>query len=240
MTESRFSQGVRSHYAGDIRELDKPHYEDNHDRRVQQLEEIFGTENIAIGLYRDGEANDVVGTLLGMIGIDAGDRLVRDIGRQNVSPHRRKVLFLSQIPKDARRAAGFLGRVVVASDAIAADGGRFMLSPQERRDLVARYQASNRALVARYGLADPGMFVELPDAGEAWNAPAPITRSEITAVFREAIPAAWRDRRPAAALVMTARLVRLFAVMMAGHRRNGGMSPAPLPDRGPSYAGDRA
>ena len=49
--------------------------------------------------------------------------------------------------------AHFIARVVAGSDAIADDGVRFLMSPRQRRDLVAAHRAGNRALVERRAAA---------------------------------------------------------------------------------------
>ena len=236
IVESRFAQSVKVTYEGDIRDLQRAHFEDDHDRRMLQLEEIFGRDNLRLGLYRDGEPNDVLGSFLEMLGL-ADLELERAITPQNISMHRRKLLFLSQVPKADRRAAGFISRVVEASSAIDADGGRFVLPPAARRDLVAQYQDANRAIVARYGIADAGRFLDLPDPAETWAPMAPITRGEIAGVFRDALRACPDGRNPLAAAAMALRVTRLFGAMglrSAGWRRRGRPSTsAPPPDQAP-------
>ena len=146
-----------------------------------------------------GRPNDLAGAFFAAIGLGGVlARLDRDVGRRNVSLHRRKVLLLAHVPKNRRRRPSLLVppglpevvvEVVAGSPAVADDGIRFTCSrPTARRALVARHLDGNRALVARYGIADPGGFVELPPPDPAWTPPAPISNREIA----RGLP---RDRR---------------------------------------------
>ena len=229
LKESVFSQIVRHWYAGDI--LDEDDYDYDHDARLQVLEAAFGQENIVVRLYRDRGPNDIVGTFLAAVGTEIDRGRLREVAPQNVSMHRRKLLFMAGVPKhpladvDRRHMflARFMSRVVEGSDAIADDGGRGMMSPADRHALVARHLPGNRAVVERYGIADPGSFVELPDLAEPWRPPAPITAAEARAVYRAALAEAWVGRNPASALKLSARLGPLFAGtsrnLRAGNRR---------------------
>ena len=130
--------------------------------------------------------------------------------------HRRKVLFLGQVPKPAlddpraRRLPNFIARVVARSDAIADDGVRFLMSPQRRYDLVAAHLAGNRALVERLGIANPGSFVDLPDAEAPWEPPAPITDTEIAAVRRACLLACVQRRNLVAGVRQGVQVRRLL------------------------------
>ena len=124
-------------------------------------------------VYDDFGGGDIVAPFLAALGLDLDTGQLAPVGRQNASMHRRKLLFLGGFPKPAaagrwengaaRFPAGFVTRVLAASDAVADDGGRFLMAPAERHALVAAHLAGNRALVARHGIADPGGFVALPD-----------------------------------------------------------------------------
>jgi len=227
LAESHFAQGAKTWYCG--RPADYPPQDYDHDAALRALEDAFGPDNVTVRLYRDGEPNDIAAAFFTAIGLeDVLPRLVREVGRQNVSMHRRKALLLAQVPKNRRRKPSWrnppgldqvIVRTVAASGAIAEDGIRCILSPDERRALVARYQAGNRALCARHRIADPGAFVELPPLDPAWTPPAPISPAELAAVFREAVAAAWAERGPRAALD-TARLSGLFT-RIAAHARAG-------------------
>jgi hypothetical protein len=224
LAESHFAQGAKTWYCG--RPADYPEQDYDHDRILAALEDAFGQENVTVRLYRDGEPNDIAGAFFSAVGLDGLlPRLVRDVGRQNVSMHRRKALMLAHVPKNRRGRPSLLNppglaelivRTVAASGAIAEDGVRCILSPEERRRLVARHQPGNRAVAARYGIADPGAFVELPGP-EPWTPPAPISRAELAAVFRETLAAAWAARGPRAALD-SARISGLFT-RIAAHAR---------------------
>ena len=225
LAESHFAQGAKTWYCG--RPADYPEQDYDHDATLRALEDAFGFENVTVRLYRDGAPNDIAGAFFGALGLDELlPRLDRETGRQNVSMHRRKALLLAHVPKNRRGRrslvnppglAQLIVTTVAASGAVAEDGVRCILSPDERRALVARHQAGNRALVARHRIPDPGAFVELPDPDPAWTPPAPIRPAELAAVFRETLAAAWAGRGPRAALD-AARLSGLFTRIAARAR----------------------
>ena len=230
LKESIFAQAVKAWYSGDIRDND--HYDFDLDGKLRALEAIFGRDRVLPIVYDDVGRGDIVAPFLAALGLDIDTGRLAPVGRENASMHRRKLLFLGGFPKPAaaehtdnaaaRFPAGFVARVVAASDAIADDGGRFLLSPRDRHALVAAHLAGNRALVARHGIADPGGFVELPDPEAPWSPPAPITAREVAAVWRESLAAARAGRDPLRAAWLAARLARPFAAMAARVRRGPG------------------
>lgn len=230
LRESSFFQAVRRHYSGSI---DGYHhivrnYIYDHDVRLRQLEEVFGRENIRLGINQDGEKRDVVADFLNLMDLDIAGQLDRDVEPQNTSMHRRKILFLSQIPKSRQRVAGLISRVVGRWDDIADDGGRYLLSPEQRRDLALEYRDSNRSVAARYGIDDPGPFTGLPDPEPDWFAPEPVSRAETAAVFRRTIAGCWRDFSPARAAKLSLEVAAVFASLPwrgAGSARNRRNAP---------------
>jgi hypothetical protein len=233
LKESVYAQIVKHWYAGGI--LGDDHYDYDHDARLRALEAVFGQENIVVRLYPDAGPRDIVGSFLEAIGGGVDPARLRPVDPQNVSMHRRKLLFMAGVPKNPRAEEGpqhmflarFMTRVVDRSGAIADDGGRHMMSPAERHALVARHQEGNRAIVARYRLAEPGSFVELPDPAAPWSPPAPISAAEARAVFRAALAEAWVGRNPAAALKLSARLGALFAGTARNLRGREGTAAVP-------------
>jgi hypothetical protein len=221
LKESAFAEIVKDWYTGDIRDDD--HYDYDHAGRVAALEAAFGAGRVHVALYRDPGPNDLLGELLAVTGTTVDRAGLRPVAPRNVSMHRRKTLFLAGMPKPRgamenprdRVAPRLVAQVVAASDAIADDGGRFLLSPRERHALVAGHLAGNRALVARLGLGDPGAFVAAPDPDVPWTPPAPITAAEITAVWRECLVACLRSRRrnPLAAARLAAQISRMLRPM---------------------------
>ena len=159
LKESVFAQIVKDWYTGGI--LQDDHYDYDHDARLALLEAVFGAGNVTPILYRDPGPNDLVGDLLGAMGIALDRDRLAPVPAQNVSMGRRKVLFLSQLPKPRRAESSararalplFVAGVVARSPAIADDGERFLMSPRARHELVAGHLAGNRALVARHGIA---------------------------------------------------------------------------------------
>ena len=111
-----------------------------------------------------------------------------------------------------------MARVVESTDAIADDGGRFLLPPRRRHQLVAPQAAGNRALIARYGLPDRGHFACPPDADADWSPPLPIAGRERRAVLNEALRASLRLQGARYALRMSAKVAALHVRMRAPHR----------------------
>ncbi len=219
LKESIFAQVVKTWYTGPI--AAETHYDYDHDARLRALEAVFGRENVRVALYRDGGPNDITGAMLDALELDLDRARLTPVPPQNVSMHRRMVRFMSELPKPveaskdrarmqfARRIAG----IVQAAGAIADDGGRFIMSPRERHDLVARHLEGNRALVARYGIAEPGGFLEAPDPQAPWEPPAPITGPERRAALAAVLRAGRVRRNRLAGLAFTTRASAAFARM---------------------------
>jgi hypothetical protein len=223
LRESLYAQAVKTWHSGDIRAQnshDRAGYYD-HDARLRGLEAVFGRDNIRVALYRDGETNDLFGTLLAALDVAVDPARLRPVPRQNVTMHRRQALFMGQLPKSPRAQnhrhemlfARKVSGILQASGAIADDGGRFLLSPAERRAFAARFTEGNRAVVERYAIADPGSFLDLPDPTEAWEPPRPITAEERRAAFRTVLKGLWSVRSPLRAVRATARAGVAFARM---------------------------
>lgn len=220
LKESVFSQIVKNWYTGSI--LDDHHYEYDHDRRVALLEDVFGAGNVTVLIYRDPGPNDIVGDLLGALGVAVDRDRMTPVAAQNVSTSRRKVLFQSQVPKsrrtevDARARAlpSFVAAAVAETPAIADDGERFLMSPRQRHDLVARYLAGNRAVLARHGIDQAEAFLTAPDPDAPWSPPAPITRAEVLGAWRTALAICRRNRSLPRAARLSARVTLLFAATL--------------------------
>lgn len=215
--ESYYAETVKTWFSGPIQK--ENHFDLDHDARLVALEALFGAENVSVRLYHDPGPNDVFGSLMDCLGVAVDRSRLREIRPLNVTPHRRKVLFLSHVPKrhlppDSRRArflVQFMRRVITESAAVADDGERFMLSSRERHALVARYLEGNRAVLVRHGITETRSFLTSPDPAASWSPPAPITPAEVAGVFRDALATAARKHRPLAALSISARVSGLFA-----------------------------
>jgi hypothetical protein len=211
---SLYAQEVKTCYAAPITRFDAD-YDFNYDYNtgLLQLEEIFGRENVRVAIYRDGEDNDVIGDFLDRVdALDMRER-IRAIERQNTTLHRRKLMFLAGVPKPdpaVQDLSRLMTEVVKRTEAIADDGERFLMSPRQRHDLVARYLAGNRALVERHGLADPGSFTCVPPRDADWIPPRPLSRREINAVRREALATSLRHPHRRFAARMTAKVLSLY------------------------------
>jgi hypothetical protein len=217
LKESAYGQAARTWLQGGIRDDD--HYDLDHDARLRGLEDVFGRENLRVAIYGDGVPGfDPLDGFLAALGLDIDRAALRPVPRRNLSLHRREVLFMAALPKgDARRdrirmqPVRQIARALQASGAIADDGGRFLLAPDERHALVARHLEGNRALVARHGLTDVGRFLDLPDPDEPWSPPAAITAAERVHAFRAVVRAAWARRNPVEAAAAMARAGFAFA-----------------------------
>lgn len=235
LKESVYAQIVKDWYTGGI--LQDDHYDYDHDRRLALLEAVFGAGNVTPLLYRDPGPNDLVGDLLGAMGIALDRDRLAPVPAQNVSMGRRKVLFLSQLPKPRRAESSararalplFVAGVVARSPAIADDGERFLMPPRARHDLMAAHLAGNRALIARRGLAGQGpgadAFVNPPDPDAPWTPPAPITRAEAMGVWRAVLAACRGARSLPGAVRMSARVTAYLAPMLL--RRPRGLAAEP-------------
>ena len=227
--ESLYAQQVKTSYADTIEAytemmLGKYPGDFDFDACLGRLERVFGPDNIRVRLYRDAGPNDVIADFLSALDLDRLDLAgARGVGRQNESPHRRKILFLSRVPKPdpaVQDLAAHMTRIVEKTGAIADDGQRFLLPPALRHRLVAANEAGNRALVARYGLPDDGHFTAAPGPADAgpneagWSPPAPITPAERRAVLGEALVAAARLRgHPRYRLRIAGKVAALYSRM---------------------------
>ena len=208
LKESIYAQVVKNWYAGRI--LEERHYDYDHDARLRRLEAVLGQAAIVPLLYRDEAPGDPAAALLGAMGLGAVE--LTPVSRQNESLHRRKLMFLSRVPKPdpaLQDLAQFMTRVVERNDTIADDGGRFLMSPRERHDLVARFQDGNRAIVARYRIPDPGSFVELPDPAADWTPPQPLRPEEVRRTRRAALATALFRTRGRSRLRMAGKVVQM-------------------------------
>ena len=172
--ESLYAQEVKTCYAGSIDDFARDYsYDYDYDRGIAGLERIFGRDNVRVGLLRDTGTGAILEDFLAAVDI-AFDQPPARTKPQNASPHRRKILFLSLVPKPdpkVQTLAEFMTQVVEKTGAIAADGTRFLLPPPTRHRLVTQYLAGNRALVERYRLADAEHFASPPEPDPGWSPP---------------------------------------------------------------------
>ena len=218
LQESVLGQASRTWFHGAIRDFSS--YDLDHDARLRALEAVFGPDNVTVTIYKDG-GDDVLGAFLAALGVAVDRAALAPVPPRNLSLHRRQILFMSGLPKDPRarsersyrQLARHVAEALRDSDAIADDGGRYLLSPAERHALVARHQAGNRALVERHRLTDIGGFLELPDPDAPWAPPAPITAAERRAAFAAVARSFWAWRSPFRALAETTRAGAAFARM---------------------------
>jgi hypothetical protein len=215
--KSLYAQEVKTRYCGPIQGFthdyrDRLNYDYN--AGVLGLEEIFGPENVRVAIYHDdGQPNNLLADFLNAMEIQADQEWAESIGQQNISLHRRKILFLSQVPKPDPKIqdlSSVMTDVVQRTDAIAEDGQKFLLDPAAQQALVAPYIAGNKALIERYQLKNAVHFATLPSAGTDWFPAQPISRREINAVLGEAMNTCIHLKGRRFAARMTAKVFSLY------------------------------
>lgn len=175
LKESVFAEVVCKWFLGSI--LDEDHYQYDFGTTLGLLENLFGRDNIGISVYRDDAENDLLKEFLrcAEIGIDPGKFSLPE--PQRVSLTRRKVLALTQLDKRHHTA-----RTVVESvrncHAIADDSQRFLMSPAQRRDFLARFVTSNRFISQRFNLDCGDYLHDLDNISGEWTPPQPIAPEE--------------------------------------------------------------
>jgi hypothetical protein len=112
---------------------------------------------------------------------------MEDVPSQNVSMHRRKTLFLSQVPKQNKRLARIVRSTVEQSDVINNDGLKYMMSPTQRSEFLSQYQKGNESLFARYHLYEPNWFTTASPEDAEWIPPRPIEPHEYTGIMLDAL-----------------------------------------------------
>ena len=97
LKESVYAEIVKGWFAGDI--LERHSLRLRPRRARSALEETFGADRVHVVLYHDPGPNDIVGELLAATRTHLDRARLRPVEPRNVSMHRRKVLFLGQVPK---------------------------------------------------------------------------------------------------------------------------------------------
>ena len=191
------------------------------DGRLRLIEDAFGPEALRVAVYHDRLRRDPLAQFCRMMGLDeVPDR--RPGADANVSPPRRANLFLACFRKDDHRIARLILGAAATGGRLAADGPKFLLSPAERRQVVARYLEGNRRIVERYAPEDGDWLLELPPDDPGWFPPAPIRTADYLAMAPTLIGAALRQprRRLPGRLLDAARVARLTLDAALWARRN--------------------
>ena len=211
---SLYAEEVKTAYAGPISRFDADHdFDYDYNAGLLLLEDVFGRDNVRVAIYRDGQDNDVIRDFLTAVDAFALGEQTRAIERQNTTLHRRKLMFLAGVPKpdpEIQDLSALMTRVVERTEAIAPDGERFLLPPEDRRALVAAHVDGNRALVERHGVTDPGPFIRMPPEDPDWAPPRPLSRQEINTVLREALATSLRHPGRRYAARMSAKVASLY------------------------------
>ena len=179
--ESVFAEVATSWYQGDIRE--ESHYTYDYSIFVDRLVELFGAEALRLGIYRDDRPQDLADDFLGLAGLERLRGWLGSIPPERVSHNRRQVALLALCSKEDPARFEALRRMVLGSDLIAADAGKYQLSPEERRAFLEPYIPSNRRLAQAFRPdAEAYLTAELPQA-EAWQPPAPYSAAEVAGLL---------------------------------------------------------
>jgi hypothetical protein len=185
LKESVFSEVVKTWYCGSI--LEENHYDYDFNLRLINLENAFGKENIRICLYRDNATTPLSGLLLEQLDLSLNPEKVTDVGRQNVRMHRRKTLFMSQVPKQNKKLTPLVLKIVKATRLIKDDGFTFLLSPQQRSDFLKKYIDGNVALMKRHALPEADWFADASPFEAEWVPAAPIRAQEYMGVLLQSL-----------------------------------------------------
>lgn len=183
LKESVFSEVATNSRQARIETED--HYIYDFDAFLQRLEKAFGWEAIHPGLYRDDTRTDLMEDFLKLAKIPLKVADLDPVPPTRVSMHRRKVAFLATLPKPSKAAFRKLRAVVMASDAIADDGQKYLMPPEARSAFLEQYKAGNTAFCARYG-TDWTPYLTTPTPNADWTPAAPITPAELEALTQEA------------------------------------------------------
>ena len=141
----------------------------DYQRLIGRWSAALGPGRVGVGLLERGQLEDVTGDFLGRIGVDQGS-LVLDGARTNDS----LPVHLLEIARHLdlfEMKGGKRTRVLNALHAGLADkaqAARTVYSPEERRGILARFEASNR-VVARQAFGREALFLEpLPEPDAAY------------------------------------------------------------------------
>lgn len=185
LKESVFSEVVKTWYSGSIQ--DENHYDYDFNQRLTNLEGAFGQENIKLCLYRDNARTPLSGLLLEQFELSLNPEKLTDVAYQNIRMHRRKTLFMSQVPKRDKKLSRHVLETVRKTKLIKDDGYKYLLSPQQRSDFLKKYIEGNVALTERYALPEANWFTDTRPLDAEWEPAKPIRPEEYMAVLIQAM-----------------------------------------------------
>ena len=179
MLESAYAEIVKTGNAPSIEQMtDRPM---NWLTRLQYLGSVFGADNVVARPYypKAWAERHLARDFLASASLPALGE-VEDIERKNEAMSRRQTLFLAMIDKTKVPSITRFVEQVRDSSAITDDGIKWLMTPEMRKSLVARYAKSNETMCdmffdgqyREYFLADPS------DCG-SWFPPAPISVEEM-------------------------------------------------------------
>lgn len=187
------------------------------------IEQVFPPECIHIKIYRDDAKTNVVQDFAHLIGIDTEN--FQQAERLNVSLTRRETLFLSRVSKIPLTTKESVQNPMVDGKKIRNDGERFILSPDQRREVLIPYLEDNRRIAERYDPSAVEWFTTTPD-DESWTPPEPISREEQLAVWKDCI--AYQVRTKGIVVGLVGAVAISLRLAMASMRPQCVPSPGPL------------
>lgn len=187
LKESVFAEVATTWYQGDIR--DENHYTYDYSLFVDRVVELFGAHSLRLGIYRDDQPQDLAADFLSLAGLEHLTGRLSVIEPERVSDNRRQVALLALCAKEDPGGYEQLRRVVLEPGRIAADGSKYQLSPQERRDFLEPYIASNRRVARAFRPDAEAYLADDHPRQEDWSPIAPYTPAEVAGLMAALVAA---------------------------------------------------
>jgi hypothetical protein len=179
--ESVFAEVATTWYQGDIQT--ENHYCYDYSQFVDRIVEIFGAESLRLGVYRDDQPQDLAADFLSLAGLEHLIGRLSPITPERVSHNRRQVALLAPCPKKDPGRYEQLRQVVLEPGRIAADSSKYQLSPQERREFLEPYTASNRRIARAFRPEAEAYLADDHPRPEDWSPVAPYTPIEVAGLM---------------------------------------------------------
>lgn len=187
LKESVFAEVATTWYQGDIR--DENHYTYDYSLFVDRVVELFGAHSLRLGIYRDDQPQDLAADFLSLAGLEHLTGRLAAIEPERVSDNRRQVALLALCAKEDPGSYEQLRHVVLEPGRITADGSKYQLSPQERRDFLEPYIASNRRVARAFRPDAEAYLADDHPRQEDWSPIAPYTPAEVAGLMAALVAA---------------------------------------------------
>lgn len=181
LKESVFAEVATTWYQGDIQT--ENHYSYDYSLFVDRIVEIFGAQSLRLGIYRDDQPQDLAADFLSLAGLGHLIGQLSAITPERVSANRRQVALLALCDKEDQSRYEQLRRVVLEPDRIAADSFKYQLSPQERRDFLKPFIASNRRVARAFRPDAEAYLADDHPHQEEWSPVTPYTPTEVAGLM---------------------------------------------------------